>query len=212
VDRGEKIKTGFFLAAVAVLALAMGYLFLAYGPEQTLRFLVDQDSHTALFAVLLAVLPVLGFPLSVLLLMAGVKMGFWWGMALFAALVPLHMLLTHLLTHTFIRGPLEYILAKYSKGMPLIARKRAVFFVVIFTGFPGLPYAVKNCFLSLSNIPLPVYLLAAWPMHVVLAAPFVGVGGSAARADWRLGLLFAVLLVVVYFLGRWLKAKFSNDS
>lgn len=126
---------------------------------------------------LLTLLPLLGFPVNVLHLAAGVRFGFAVGMALVSLSILLQLLasfaLVSLKPDLFARH-----LAGLRKRIPPAAHGTLCMFTLL---LPGLPYFLQNYTLALTGVPLRIYLSRGWPLHVLRSVVTVGLGGQSGH-------------------------------
>ncbi len=207
----HKRKQAILLAAGAAACGIAGviFLFVAYDPSVWLSFVVNENTKPVLFVILMSVLPVLGFPISIFLVLAGVKFGIALGVLVAAMTMPVHLILSFLVAHSLFRRNLERILKRGGYRLPRVEKDRALPFTLFFAAVPGPPYAVKNYFLAMSGIPFRYYMAVNGPVQLAIFVPFIGLGGSAAGMNFWLASAFALLLLGIYFLVRRLKRKYG---
>ena len=157
----------------------------------------------------MVLLPNFGFPIVAFLVLAGAKFGLAGGLLVATATMPIHLLVSFLLVHSFLRPPLRSLLRKMGYGLSQIPEKRVVPFTVLFVAVPGLPYAVKNYGLALTGIPFRYYFWISLPINVVLSIPVIGLGTSAVQMDPGRFVFFAAIFVVGYLVMWWVKRKMS---
>ncbi|HEX9776618.1 MAG TPA: hypothetical protein VGA63_00580 [Geopsychrobacteraceae bacterium] len=199
------------LPAVAALAgLAVLLFFLSDHPRQWLAFVMDRQLHPGLFILLMALLPLFGFPIIPFLVLVGVKFGPYWATVITALIFALHLIISFLLTHSFLRPKISALLAKINYRIPEIHERRLVPFSIIFMAVPGLPYSVKNFALATLNIPFRLFFPVGLGCNLLLALPFIGLGYSAIK-DPVFALLFLLVVAGGYAASRWLKRKLTLE-
>jgi uncharacterized membrane protein YdjX (TVP38/TMEM64 family) len=142
---------------------------------------------------LLLVLPLVGFPASVLHVAAGVRFGVALGLALVALSIGLQLLasygLVHLARDTFARR-----FEALRRRIPVGAHASICVFAVL---LPGAPFAAINYVLPLVGVRLRTYLACCWPLHVLRSTVTVLLGGEMTRlTPTRLIVLGAYALVL----------------
>ena len=204
-------------AVIGAIALgAVGALFLADRYNATaaiarlVDFIRDPEANPFLFLGLMATLPVIGFPISLFLLSAGIKFGLEWGLVLSAVTMFVHLLISHLLARRLLSGPLSALFERFGYRLPKVPRDRVALFTFVFVAVPGLPYALKNYSLVLAGVPFRHYLTIGWSVQWVMGIPFLGLGGAAAASDLAFLLGFFAILAGVYFLVRWLRKRYAS--
>lgn len=159
--------------------------------------------------VIMATLPLVGFPISAVYLAAGAIFGPWLGLLVVAGVTAVHLVVTQLLAHTLLREPIERLRKKWSHKIPEVPAHEHASLVAMIVIVPGLPYFVRNCVLALSKAPWGVVLGVGLPVYVVrsCATIFLGDVGSnpSVTAVVILGTIYAVKLAVSFLLFRRLK-------
>lgn len=200
-----------------VLAGAICWLIVARGSVEGLKpvlvemagMIRSEETPVGVFIALMAVLPIIGFPLSLFLVAAGLKFGLPGGMAVLAAAMPIHLAGAYLLAR-LLRNPILGFARKAGYDPPQIPASRAATFAFVFFAIPGIPYALKNLLLPLGGIPFRVYFFIGWIVQWVMGIPFMGVGDSAARMNpYVLGGSLALLLMG-YLLIRWIRSRYGH--
>ncbi len=156
---------------------AFCYFVWKYETIQTLIGMINENTPPALFLVLLAILPLVGFPISLFIVLAAIKFAPLNGLLLMGGAVIFHMGVSYLLAHSVMRPLLEKLLDRWEYSLPTIPNRKAALFTLFFTALPGLPYTAKNYILPLSGVPLKYYFLIAWPIQLLWTLPFLGLGG-----------------------------------
>ncbi len=116
----------------------------------------------AMFAAIV-LLPLAGFPVSVLHVIAGMRWGPRWGIALVAISILLQLLASYALVSLF-RKPFERQFARLRARLPAAAHGPMTLFTLL---LPGVPYFAKNYVLPIAGVPLWTYLAWAFPIHVL---------------------------------------------
>ena len=196
------------LTGVLLLAGIM-YAVWQYDTSGWIGFLINQKTHPLLFIALMAALPTVGFPISIFLVLVGVKFGISVGIAVAALILPIHMAASFLVANSVLHPRIEGILRKRGYRMPKVPENRVVLFTALFVVIPGLPYAMKNYLLALAKVPFLYYLGIGWPVHLAVTIPFIGLGGSTVEMNLSLAALFVGILVGLYFLLPRIKRRFQ---
>jgi uncharacterized membrane protein YdjX (TVP38/TMEM64 family) len=113
--------------------------------------------------LLLTVLPLVGFPITVLHVAVGIRFGVQIGLLLVAASVLLQLLASYALVHLF-HDKFARRLEPVRKRIPRTAHGSMTLFTML---LPGVPYFAKNYVLPLLGVPLRTYLLICLPIHVL---------------------------------------------
>lgn len=121
---------------------------------------------------LLTVLPLLGFPVSVLHITAGIKFGVVRGILLVALSILIQLLVSYGLVH-WRRKYFERKFKDVRKQIPEGAHSPITLFTLL---LPGVPYFAKNYVLPVIGVPLRIYLMWALPIHIGRSAVSVILG------------------------------------
>lgn len=195
---------------LAALAAWGVWLAIQYGYFQKAISLIDEDMPPVLFIALMVILPVLGFPISVFLVVGGIKFGVLIGISLWLLVLPVHALIGYYVAN-FLRKPLERLLHnKLGYRIPNIPENSAGVFSFLFFAIPGVPYAGKNYLLPLAGAPFRYCVLMNCVVQGAVGAPFVILGKSAAEMDMTLFYVAAVLLFLGFIALRWLKKRHGD--
>lgn len=158
------------------------------------------------------ILPLMGFPISIALLAAGMKLGMVASLSLLIVGMGLHTVAAWYLAHGMLRDRLRSWLQRTRFDLPTIPRKHQVWFTALFVTVPGLPYAVKLYSLALTDLPFLRYLWIVWLFHVLNSIPFVGLGAAAATVSPLWLFVFAVLAIATIVGTKWLKERCLNSD
>lgn len=139
--------------------------------------------------LLLTVLPLVGFPASVLHVVAGVRFGIPLGLALVWLSILLQLLASYALVH-WKRRFFERRFKSVREKIPAGAHAPVTVFTML---IPGAPYFAQNYTLPLIGVPLRLYLGICLPMHAARSSIAVIFGGQSHQ--FTLG---RVLLMVAY--------------
>lgn len=115
---------------------------------------------------LMAVLPVAGFPIAVVYLVAGARFGPVVGGVVVLGITIVHMLLTHLIGRSVLRAPLRRFIEKRHRHLPEVPYDEHAAVAVVAALVPGLPYFVRNYLLVLAGVRLSVLLWVCVPIYV----------------------------------------------
>jgi len=143
---------------------------------------------------LLALLPLIGFPASVLHVAAGIRFGVPLGIALVSLSILLQLLASYALVHAF-KDRFERRLAPIRKRLPKGAHASICVLAVL---LPGAPYAAINYVLPTLGVPLRTYLLCCLPLHTLRSTVTVTLGDQSDQLTAaRLVALVAYALLIL---------------
>jgi uncharacterized membrane protein YdjX (TVP38/TMEM64 family) len=156
--------------------------------------------------VLMAALPLVGFSIAAVYVIAGAKFGLAGGGALIAALTAFHLVASHLIARTILRRPLERRLARYRGKLPALPPGEGPAVAILLALVPGLPYFVRNYLLALSGIPFRTYFWLCLPIYVLRSYVTLSLGDLSGELTRHklvvLGVIYAVKLAICAYLLR----------
>lgn len=160
---------------------------------------------TWLFLPAYFVLPLFGFPISVVLLASGLKYGFSLSILIASLGMAFHTFAAWHIAHGSLRRRLEAWLSQTRFELPTIPQRHQIWFTALFVTVPGLPYVVKLYSLALTNLPFRRYMFIVWFSHLCSSVIFIGLGAAAGEVNSRLLVGMAVLAVLMVAILNWLK-------
>lgn len=181
------------LALCFVLAAAALWLARGYGPGNTREKLLDfgESLPPAAFIAAFLVLPLLGFPISIFLVLAGIRFGLVGGMTLAAFGITCHHLASFRLAHGCFREPVQRRLARAGHTMPSIPSRHRLWFTALFAAIHGPPYIAKLYLLALTDLPFRIYLGIGAPIYILFC--LIPVGAGSAIIDFNPTWLYLLL-------------------
>jgi uncharacterized membrane protein YdjX (TVP38/TMEM64 family) len=192
---------------IGVIVIAMGGLIYFLVREridlQWCDYLQD-NTHPVVLIILFLILPVVGFPISVFLLLLGVRFDPAPALLIMFAGMAVHQGITFPAGNTLLRPAIEKILARRKIALPQFSEKGFVWPSIIFMAVPGLSYTLKNYILSLSGIPFRYFFFIAWLVQAVMGIPMVLAGDAVGGRHAKLLMALFGLMAGIYALKLWL--------
>jgi uncharacterized membrane protein YdjX (TVP38/TMEM64 family) len=186
---------GLALVAIAVIAA----LFLTEFDWEKVPHLLERVNRPWALVVM-AILPIVGFPISAVYLASGALFGPWIGGVVVTAVTLIHVFVTHVLARTVLRHRIEHWHKKWRRRLPEVPVGESATLVSMIVIVPGLPYLARNCLLVFSGVPLRYLLGVAVPLYVARSyvTIFLGDLGNdpSRRALLILATVFAAKLAV----------------
>lgn len=168
--------------------------------------------NAALAFLLLTLLPLGGFPVTVLHVVMGIRFGVKLGLLLVAGSIILQLLASYVLVHLF-RRKFAQRLADVRKRIPKTAYGSMCLFTML---LPGVPYFAKNYVLPLLGVPLRTYLLICAPIHILRSSVAIVFGDTSDDLTpgriAGLALYFATTVLVSWWMFRRLRAEIGKTS
>jgi uncharacterized membrane protein YdjX (TVP38/TMEM64 family) len=158
-----------------------------------------------------AVLPLLGIPLTPLLVLAGVTFELLPALAGCALAFSINLTLSHLLARRLLRNWLLRMAKRRQYVMPSVGSRSRLTALLLVRITPGPPLAFKNYVGALIEAPFAAYLAIYWTTTMLYALGFLILGDYLISASMFEGAaavaVLGVLLVVVLWTLRHLKRK-----
>ena len=194
--------------AALVLFAAVAWILPAHRGELTREAVMARGLAlpSAGFIAAFLILPLIGFPVGVLLVLAGVRFGFAGGMAVAAGGVLFHNLAAYQISHGWLRERVKARFERAGYAIPDIKAQHRLWLTLVFTAVRGPPYVSKLYLLALTDIPARIYFGVGAAIHILFCLIPVGAGSAVMSFDptWIylfIG-MFTLLLLVGYLLRR----------
>jgi uncharacterized membrane protein YdjX (TVP38/TMEM64 family) len=212
VDQKRKRTILIVLVVVILKLIAISlYMAMQYGYFQTVISFIDIHMPPGLFIALMVILPAGGFPISIFLIMGGIKFGILYCILLWLFVLPIHTLISYYLARRA-RIPLERFLSNHlGYNVPELPEKGVGMFSFLFLAFPGIPYAIKNYIMPLAGVPFRFSVLMNCIVQSAQGIPFIVLGKSVKDMNMTLFYIALVLLILGYLGLGWLKKKHGNQ-
>jgi uncharacterized membrane protein YdjX (TVP38/TMEM64 family) len=164
------------LIVMVAVIVVVGWLFHGRIDPAAIHAYARRLNAGAAFG-LLVVLPLLGFPASVLHVAAGIRFGLVTGLALVSLSIGLQLLASYGLVHCF-RDRFARRFAGLRRRIPVGAHASLCVFAVL---LPGAPFTAVNYVLPLMGVRLRAYLLCCWPLHTLRSTVTVLLGDQTDK-------------------------------
>jgi len=202
-------RTKVFLTGVALITIVV--LFLAvpgFDKEQVLEFIRTLPLGAFISAFL--ILPLLGAPLSLFLIVAALRFGIVYGSLVSSGCMLFHNFAAYWIARTFLKSRISLLMARFGYKIPHVPDRHHVWFTAAFTGMPGIPYTPRLYLLALTNIPFSLYLGVGWPVYSISNVVYVGLANAAIAVDWPLIIALIVLGLVIVGAFYWMKKRLDQ--
>ena len=144
----------------------------------------------------MAVLPIGGFSVGLVYLVAGIKFGPLLGGVAVAGATAVHLVASHWICQTVLREPLRRFLERRNHKLPHAPAGAHKSVAAMAALVPGLPYVARNYLLALTDIPLRVYFWVCLPIYVIRSYIVIMLGDIGADVNRKT----LAILVGVYVL------------
>lgn len=208
-------KAGYVIAAVVLVALGLLLLFFARDTVKEWIHSLAELNPVFVFA-LIALLPIFGFSVSVVYLLAGLKFGPAWGTLVVGFAIAIHLLGSHFIARSFLKERLLKFLERRKVKIPHIPDGENAAAALMIALVPGFPYAIKNYLLPLAGIPLKTYFWICLPVHLIRSTVAIffgdlGIGISSGKVIFLLGFFGVKVAICAYLIYR-LRKRFKEQA
>lgn len=148
-----------------------------------------------MFVAAMAVLPLVGVPLSALWVATGAAFGQWTGLGLIMAGMAINFALAYLISNRLLRGPIARLLERRGVAVPEARPGEYVKLTIAARLFPGMPNFMQSYLLGLANVPFRIYYPFSFPPQILYAVGFVLFGDALVKGKVG-GLIVAVSIIV----------------
>lgn len=206
--RPKKTQRRWWLATLGVIAAAAAVMVYLWGDFewQDLVSTITGFNAAIVFA-LMATLPIGGFSIMVVYLVAGAKFGPALGGVAVAGATAIHLLASFWIARSVLREPLRRLLERRGHKLPHVPEGENVSVAAMAVLIPGLPYFARNYLLALTDVPFRVYFWVCLPLYVARSYVTILLGDLGTNPDGgRLAILVGVyvlkLAICVYLIWR----------
>jgi uncharacterized membrane protein YdjX (TVP38/TMEM64 family) len=181
--------------------------------KEWIQFWIDeiQTWPAFLFFLMVALLPLIGFPISPLFIIAGIRFGVGWAIPFCLTALAMNLIISHWISTKVLHNFLQRIANKWNYSIPKVSHKNAAKWVFI-VRISGAPLAVQNYLLGLSYVPFWPYLWVSLASQAPVAIGVIVFGesffsGNMGKAVIGLSLLIIAFFAVTYFRKRYAQPK-----
>lgn len=197
------------LGACFILFIGLGIIFYKQIDPKLFHTWATGLSAWLVFA-LLAFLPLIGFPVSLLFVVVGAKFGSAWGTVWVSVAIAIHLVITYWITTTFLHDRIASIFKKTRYKMPKIPMGEHVPVTLLTALVPGVPYAAKNYLLVLAGVPWRTYVCICLPAHIFHATLAIIFGDLTEDLTTGRVVFLSAYAAVVILLGRYVVKRLQN--
>lgn len=204
-------KTGLWwkLASLTILLVVAGGIYWNYRDILTRETITEFGKGIPVGWFLLAflVLPLVGFPMSLLLLVAGVRFGFGGGMLVAGVGILIHHWIAYRIANGWMREKISKVLARWDYEVPEVKSSHQRWFTIGFAALHGPPYWAKIYLLAVTNIPFSTYFWFGAPVYILFCAIPVSAGNAATSASMTWVYVLAGISVATIVLVWWIRRR-----
>ncbi len=209
----EHIRRYWGRLTLLTIALLIGTGFIYANRERIdWESLIDygEGIHALWFISGFLLLPLAGFPISVFLVVAGIRFGLIGGMALASVGMIFHSYAAFFIAHSSFRNPVRQFLEKRGYAIPPVKAQHRVWFTALFAALHGPPYIAKLYLLALTDIPRRTYVWIGGPVYIAFGLLPVAAGTAVAELKLEWIALLVVIVAVFTLAGFWIQRRFGG--
>ena len=194
-----------FCIAAGIFSAHWGYVQSSLWIDQIVNsFKAISEGHPLFYFISLAVLPLIGFPVTPLYIAGGLIYGFpnafFWGIPG----VALNLLIVFLISQHYFRPALLGVIHRLGHKGWQIDPKENWRFTLLVRATPGPPIALQNYLLALGGVRFWPFFIISLPVEAVHLTVFSLSAGSGTHGHYGLALtglsLIAVLAILPHFI------------
>lgn len=163
-----------------------------------------------LFFLAMAILPLAGFPISALFIVASIRFGVAWGIPFSLAAVAVNMVLAYWVSKKALRGWIERMLLRWNYSIPVIKPENATKWIVAIR-FCGAPLMVQNYILGLARAPFWPYLVYSVISQIFFVVGFVVFGKSFVSGKMGTALMGLAVLIIALMVFALLRKRYEKS-
>jgi uncharacterized membrane protein YdjX (TVP38/TMEM64 family) len=212
-DRLKSAKKSYFWWGAAGIGLVSAAILFFLYSQVDVRALYrwSEGLSSAWIFLVLAALPLVGFPVSILYFLVGAKFGFGFGLLLTSLSIAVNLTVSHWIAARILRRPLQWLLQRGAYRLPQAPKEGHASIALLTAMLPG-PYGVKNYLLALSGIPFRQYFGVCLPVYIFRASSGILFGGLTSQMSWARACLMAGYAIVMTFVCRSLLRRLKSKS
>jgi hypothetical protein len=174
-----KIAIGIALTAVAGVVIYFNRESLT--KDSIVAF--GQSLPAGLLILAFLILPLIGFPLSAFLILAGLRFGLVWGMVVTTACIFFHHYAGYWIAHSYLRTKILRYAKRKGHKVPKVGADSPVWFTVLFASVHGPPYTFKLYLLALTDVPFKIFCYVGAPVYIAFCILPVAAAAAAVHMD-----------------------------
>ena len=164
-----------------------------------------------LFFLMVAILPLLGFPITPLVIIASIRFGIAGAIPFVLSALAVNFILAYWISTKLLHNFIQKIVARWNYKLPRVSEDDAVKWILVIR-LCGAPLVAQNYVLGLSYVPFWPYLLISMAAQapIIIGVIIVGesfLSGNMGKALLGLGLLVVAFITISYFRKRYAETK-----
>jgi uncharacterized membrane protein YdjX (TVP38/TMEM64 family) len=216
----QLVKSYRYAILALIMAATIGAVILFKFPNalQSILHLKDFILHhcrrnpVVLFAALV-ILPGFAFPVSALLILAGVVWGSTWQSCAWGVLaMSLNMTWAYWFAAGPARGLVTRCLGKRWDRWKQIDQSNLIRLTILLRVTPGVPLFAQNYILGLFAVPYLKYILISIPLNAIYVVGFILTGGAVFKGNFGLAITGILILAAASLLIHFIRIRLQNTN
>ena len=188
--------------------------FFKDGAHQILPWL--EQTNPIIFFTAMALLPLISFPISPLLIAAGLIYSTATTVVGVSLALAVNVALGYYVAHHLVRSWAEKMVRKAGFEIPKEIPTKHIHRIILLVRLtPGMPLFAQNYILGLLRIPFSPYFMISWPLQIMMSLGWALTGGALYQGKPGLAIMgFSLLLIGVLIakLGKYFLNKKTKKS
>ena len=160
--------------------------------------------------ILVAVLPLIFFPTSLLWIATGAIHGPSTGFVILVISASLNFFLAYVIGQRLFRRRVENLLSKYKLEIPDFDETGQWEFTIAVRLIPALPQIIQSYFLAISNVRLCIYMVGSLLTQLGYAVVFLFMGNAIFKGELPLLLMALSFAIFLHLWYRWRARDWSD--
>lgn len=203
------------LGTLLILVSAALYTFSAGIPahdllSQLLALLTEKLDHPVILTLSFLILPIVGFPITPLLILLGIQFDSFTGVLIMLMIIPVHLTASFWITKRFLHTRADAFFRRTGYEIFQVPENQYIQFTLLFMAVPGLPYAVKNLMMPLFGLPFRYCVGIGWLVIGMVAIPFVVLGNAASKLSIYIFPGIILFLAVSWLFSKKIKKRYED--
>lgn len=188
------------LFVISLIVAAAVYAVVYHEPVLLLKNFMENEVTPILFLFFMFTLPLLAVPISVFLLLVGMKFGLAPGIMVTGGAMFFHISLTYWLSRNLLHLWLDHLPSRVRQPVYKLSLLQSRWTALIFMLVPGLPYMLKNILLAQTGIGFLPYLLITWGTQFTMSIPLIMLGRAVIEMNVTILVAALVVLLSIFLL------------
>lgn len=168
------------------------------------------------FFTAMALLPAMGFPVSMFNLTAAsafeARMGMAGVIAAASVAIAVNLALTYWLARYALRPWLEQMISRTKYKIPVVAEADGAQITLLFRITPGPPFFLQSFLLGLAEVPFFTYMWISWIISTVYSAAFIVFGDAILHGKGKMAFIGVSALVALGLIVHLLRQRYGKQN